>query len=297
MKLVLPRPALVLAPVAGARHYGHAVMLAMCGITALFAHWAALKPADLWRWIDVVGEGGIVAMLALWLQMLRASRPAGRVTTWLALGLSGLLLGGWADVMDEFWKMPREFTLLGGLESGLHIVGMLALTFGLYLWREEQLALNALRAGRERVYREHTQVDGLTQLGDGAYLLDQLRREQRAGRPATLAMLGWEDLPALARQHGLAEAERLLQTTGPLLLLQLRPDDLLCRYAADRFVALLPQADSALPDDLLLAMSAHVHPCADGRTRARLRARLAQAPLDPQADPEAQLLRLLERLR
>jgi hypothetical protein len=40
-----------------------------------------------------------------------------------------------------------------------------------------------------------------------------------------------------------------------------------------------------------------VHPCADGRTRARLSARMAQAPLDPQGDPEAQLLRLLEQLR
>jgi GGDEF domain-containing protein len=209
-----------------------------------------------------------------------------------------MLLGGWADLMDEFWKFPRAFTLLMGMESTCHVVGMTGLTFGLHLWRQEQLALNALRAGRERGYREHAQIDGLTQLGDGAYLLAQIERLRRApGAPTTLVMLGWQDLPALARQHGLAESERLLQATGPLLLLQLRPGDLLCRYAADRFVALLPNADSAQPGDLLAALSAHVHPCADGRTRARLGARMASATLDPDEDGEAQLLRLLERLR
>ncbi len=306
MKLVLPRPPLALAPVAGSRHFGHVLLLAMTAVTWAFGYWAVAKPLAIWRWIDILSESLIVAMLGLWLVQLRASRPAGRVTTWLCLGLAGMLLGGWADLMDEFWKMPRAFTLLMGMESGFHVVGMGALTFGLHLWRQEQLALNALRAGRERGYREHTQIDGLTQLGDGAYLLDQIRAEQaRASAPgapapvagATLVMLGWQDLPALARQHGLAEADRLLQATGPLLLLQLRDGDLLCRYAADRFVALLPEADSALPGDLLAALTAHVHPCADGRTRARMSARMASALLDPGEDPERQLLRLLERLR
>ncbi|WP_431049627.1 GGDEF domain-containing protein [Roseateles sp. L2-2] len=304
MKVVLPRPPLVLAPVAGSRHFGHALLLAMAGVTWAFGYWAVAKPTTLWRWIDIVSETSIVAMLALWLVQLRASRPAGRVTTWLCLGLSGMLLGGWADLMDEFWKFPRAFTLLMGMESSFHVVGMIGLTFGLHLWRQEQLALNALRAGRERGYREHTQIDSLTQLGDGAYLLDQIRRQQdlaRApGTPAAtsmLVMLGWQDLPALARQHGLAEADRLLQATGPLLLLQLRGGDLLCRYAADRFVAVLPDADAALPGDLLAALSSHVHPCANGRTRARLTARMASAPLDPHEDAEAQVLRLLERLR
>lgn len=298
MKLALPRPPLVLAPVAGSRHFGHALLLAMAGITWLFAYWAVAKPMAVWRFIDIVSETAIVVMLATWLVQLRASRPAGRVTTWLCLGLSGMLLGGWADLMDEFWKFPRAYTLLMGMESSFHVAGMIGLTFGLHLWRQEQLALNAMRAGRERGYREHAQIDGLTQLGDGAYLLDQIRHQQAQPRSgAMLVMLGWQDLASLARQHGLAEADRLLQATGPLLLLQLRPGDLLCRYAADRFVALLPEADSALAGDLLAALSAHVHPCADGRTRARLSARMASASLDADEDAEAQLLRLLERLR
>lgn len=298
MKLALPRPPLVLAPVAGSRHFGHALLLAMAGITWLFAYWAVAKPMAVWRFIDIVSETAIVVMLATWLVQLRASRPAGRVTTWLCLGLSGMLLGGWADLMDEFWKFPRAYTLLMGMESSFHVAGMIGLTFGLHLWRQEQLALNAMRAGRERGYREHAQIDGLTQLGDGAYLLDQIRHQQAQPRSgAMLVMLGWQDLASLARQHGLAEADRLLQATGPLLLLQLRPGDLLCRYAADRFVALLPEADSALAGDLLAALSVHVHPCADGRTRARLSARMASASLDADEDAEAQLLRLLERLR
>jgi len=297
MKLALPRPPLVLAPVAGSRHFGHALLLLMCGITWLFAHWAVAKPLALWRWIDILSESLVVAMLGLWLVQLRTSRPGGRVTTWLCLGLAGMLLGGWADLMDEFWKLPRDYALLLGMESSLHLAGMVGLTWGLHLWRQEQLALNALRGGRERGYREHDQIDRLTQLGDGAYLLDQLRWQQRRGEPATVVMLGWADLPALSRQQGLAETDRLLQATGPVLLLQLRPGDLLCRYAADRFVALLPRADRALPDDLLAALQAHVHPCADGQTRARLQARMVQAPLDPVLDAESQLLRLVEQLR
>ena len=169
MKVVLPRPPLVLAPVAGSRHFGHGLLLAMAAVTWSFGYWAVAKPLAQWRWVDILSESLIVAMLALWLVQLRASRPAGRVTTWLCLGLAGMLLGGWADLMDEFWKFPRAFTLLMGMESTCHVVGMTGLTFGLHLWRQEQLALNALRAGRERGYREHAQIDGLTQLGDGAW--------------------------------------------------------------------------------------------------------------------------------
>lgn len=300
MKLVLPRPPLALAPVAGSRHFGHGLLLAMSGITWLFAHWAQAKPWALWSGVDIASESAVVLMLALWLTQLRAARPGGPTTTWLCLGLAGMLLGGWSDLMDEFWKLPREYTLLHGMESALHLVGMTALTRGLQLWRREQLALNARRQGRERGYRDHEQLDGLTQLGDAAYLTQQLRQQQRQGQPAQLVMLGFDDVAGLARRQGLAESDRLLRHAGQLLLLQLRPGDLLCRYAADRFVALLPADASTspahMPADLHALLSSHVHACANGQ-RERLPARMAQATLHPQEDPEAQLLRLLERLR
>lgn len=295
MKLVL-RSSLALAPVAGSRHFGQILVLALCAISLAFAQWALPKPMSLWRWFDVLAEGGVAGLLALWLWQLRASRPAGRVTTWLCLGLSGLLLGAWADWMDEFWKVPRELWALHHLEGGLQLLGLLGLSWGLQLWRQEQLALNQLRAGRERAYREHSQVDGLTQLGDGAYLLDQLRQGQAQGRSQALLMLGWADLDRLAREQGLAEAERVLLATGPLLLLGLRPGDLLCRYGKDCFVALPGTPDARLGEDLAALLQAYVHPCASGE-RLRLRPRLAQASLAPGADAEALLLQLLERGR
>lgn len=231
------------APVLGVGHFGHALALALALQLLAFALAADAKPVMQWSGTDIAGEGSLVAMAAVWLAQLRASRPGGRVTDWLCVGLAGLLLGQWADLLDEFWRLPKAVVWDNVLESTLLPLGALCLTIGLHHWRLEQRALGEQLVKRERLFREHRSVDAVTQLGDAGYMAAQIAIEQQQGRPGALVMLALEDgvgegagegagtLAGIAREHGLAEADRLLQALTHLLLLNLRAQDLLCRYA------------------------------------------------------------------
>jgi diguanylate cyclase (GGDEF)-like protein len=152
---------------------------------------------------------------------------------------------------------------------------------------------------RERLFREHRSLDGLTQLGDGGYMAAQIGIELRLQRAAALAMLRLEGFDGVVRAHGLAESDRLLQAASHLLLLNLRPDDLLCRYAADRFCVLMPGLQGAQAqaraEHLRQALSLLSHHTRAG-TCLQLPARLAVADVDSRVEPDAQLLALARRL-
>ena len=160
--------------------------------------------------------------------------------------------------------------------------------------------LNAHLRQRERVFREHRSVDGLTQRGDGSYMAQQVDLELRAGRVGALVMLGFQGFDAVLRDHGLAQAERMLQSAGQLLLLNLSPDSLLCRYGSDRFVVLLPggaqDGARAVADDLRLVLSSFVFHVGAGGARVKLPVAAAVCGTESQGAPHDVMMGLLGRL-
>ncbi len=200
-------------------------------------------------WLDILGEGGAALVTLIWIGFLLNSRPQGRVTNILTLALTFIFIALWQDALDEVIRLPESAALLDGmLESIPMPVGMLLLTFGLYHWHREQLAINEQLLKRERVFREHTTIDPVTQLASAAYLKEQLRRELTAHaeqqQPLSLLMLDIDYFAQLNRDYGPEEGDRMLQQIAELLLLNLRRCDLLCRYAGDRFAILLPNTGS-----------------------------------------------------
>jgi diguanylate cyclase (GGDEF)-like protein len=119
---------------------------------------------------------------------------------------------------------------------------MLLLTVGLYFWRHEQANLNQHLEKRERLFRDHRAFDRLTQLSDADYLRRQIHLEQqrRPGQACAVALLDIDGFHLINRQFGQREGDRALQAVGHMLLLNLRGDDLLCRYGGDRFALLMP---------------------------------------------------------
>jgi diguanylate cyclase (GGDEF)-like protein len=297
IKALRPAP---LAPVLGLSHFAHLLALPMAALLWAFASLGEPKPLLLWRWVDIAGEGGMGVMAGIWLFQLRLSRPGGRVTDLLCLGLAAILLGQWVDVLDEFWQLPKSVYWDNWLESTLVPAGALLLTLGLHHWRSEQRTLTEQLLKRERLFREHRSLDGVTQLGDAGYLQAQIALEQRLQRPAGLVMLSLNNFEALTRELGLAEADRLLQAISHLLLLNLHPEHLLCRYAADVFCVLMPGADAdsarQQAEHLQQALGGLAHHSRSGR-RLQLRALSAWATLDAGRSPEQQLLSLTGRLQ
>ena len=229
-----------------ATHRIKLILLLVAANTGLLLHLLAgeVKPMATWDWLDIAGEGGSAVLLLTWLGLLLKSRPAGYVTNLLFMGLACLFFSVFMDSVDEFIALPDAVTWDGWLESGPMPIGFMLMTLGIYHWHQEQLAINEQMRNRERLFREHRQFDKLTPLGDASYLRAQLQRalvEAAAGKqPVSLIMLDMNVFSRVNREYGHAEGDRLLQVLTQLMLLNLRPHDLLCRLAGDRFVVILP---------------------------------------------------------
>jgi GGDEF domain-containing protein len=277
------------------------LLLCMAGLWQAFHELGDAKPWAQWNVADMLGEGGMVAMSVVWLYLMVSGRPAGRVSALLAGGLASLCLGFWVDFLDEFFRLPKAMLWDNLLESGLTLTGMLVFTGGLLLWREEQRALTERLLKRERLFRDHRGYDGTTQLADAGYMAAQIGLElQRGQAPVGILMLGLVDHQARSREHGAREADRALQAVSLLWLLNLPPDALLCRYAADRFCVLLPNATAAAAkdkgDQLRDAVAALQHHSLGGEHIA-LRACMAwDAVTKPSTEPTAVLRQLQQRL-
>ena len=275
--------------------------LLLAANAALLLHLGAgdLKPMGDWVWLDILGEGGSALLCLVWLGLVLKSRPAGRVTNFLAIGLGLVFLSWWVDALDEFILLPDAISWDHWLESAPMPLGLLLLTLGIYHWHREQLAISAQMEKRERLFREHLLFDKLTPLNTADYLRRQLQQSLVEARteqqPLSLVILDLDDFSQINRLHGHAEGDRVLQALTQLLLLNLRHRDLLCRLAGDRFVVLLPNTGAReaqlLAEELRLAVAHLAYKARAHGERLQLQASTA-AVMALQDDADGLLQRL-----
>lgn len=267
---------------------------------ALLLHLAAgdLKPMAEWVWLDILGEGGSALLALAWLVLILKSRPAGRVSSLLALGLGCVFFSWWVDALDEFIRLPDSITWDSWLESAPMPIGLLLMTVGLYHWHHEQLAISAQLEKRERLFREHRLFDKLTPLGAAEYLRRQLQlslQHAEQAQPLSLVAVDLDNFSALNQRFGHVEGDAVLQAISQQLLLNLRCQDLLCRLAGDRFVVLLPNTGETLARQLageLQQAVAHLaHKTRQHGERLHLRATVAVV-MAVDEDPQTLLQRL-----
>jgi len=225
--------------------------LAFCSVAGLYLYLLVgdIKPWQSLKWLDVVAEGGTTILALLWLILLLRSRPAGRVTLLLSVGLSCFVFSWWMDFIDEFIKIPDRVFWDNWLESMPIPIGLVLLTLGIFNWHKEERAISAQMIKRERVFREHRLFDALIPLGGADYLREQvklaIKESGEKNQPLALVAVDLNDFTRINQTYGHREGDQILQSVTQLLLLNLREQDLLCRLAGDRFVALLPNTDEA----------------------------------------------------
>ena len=256
-------------------------------VVILFTGVGHVIPVVQWDLVDIASEGGTAMLAALWCLLVLSSRPDGVVTRLLAGGLASIMLGSWADCLDEVFDVEKTAMWDNVLEALLPL-GMLILTVGMVYWRREQATLSDHMRKRERLFRNHRPFDRITQLADAAYLRAQLQIEsKRDDAGGSLVLFDIDAFHRINREHGQAEGDRVLQAVAHMLLLNLRNDDLLCRYAGDRFAVLMPglgeQQARAAADHLCRMVSSMRHHAAGGRVAITLRHGCAPARGAPDA--------------
>lgn len=210
-----------------------------------FSH-GQLKPFDQIAWLDVTGEGSVMLFAFAWIIAAIASRPPGRVTTLLVAGLNCFAFTALLDFLDEMFTYSAASDWLSMLESMPAAFGMVIMTAGLLGWHNEQKALNRQLQRREWALRNHGQIDSVTQLYLADYWQERLTDLKQQGGRGSAIMIDINGFSRFNEAHGYAEGDRFLQEIARLLVMHVRESDLVCRYAGDRFVILMP--DTAHPD-------------------------------------------------
>lgn len=189
-------------------------------------------------WLDIATEGALFVLGMCWLMVIVSARPSGRVTNLLVVGLASYCLGCYLDLLDEIF-IVKTLPVYNWFEKMPTPIGLLILTCGLWLWRDEQAVVNRQLQTREQFYRQHHLTDGLTLLNDAKafehHLLKQLAQQQ----PFGLIMLDIDYFHQYNQLQGAEEGDKLLSDVAQWLSTQLRSQDLVCRYAGDRFIILL----------------------------------------------------------
>lgn len=260
-----------------------------------------IKPWAEINWMDVAGEGGTCLILCGWLFMLLRGRPAGRVTRLLSVGLCFTAFSMWMDTLDEFIRLPAQAIWDNWLETAPMPVGMLLLTLGMYHLQQEQRAISEQMRKREQLFREHRLFDKLTPLAGAQYLRQHLQQAiaqaSAEQQPLSLVAIDLDDFNQVNQRYGQDEGDQVLQVVAQLLLLNLRQQDMLCRLAGDRFVAVLPNTGERQAQAMAEALRQSIAHLAHHTSRHGERLQLAASVACVMAvdEDEAQLLKRLNQ--
>jgi diguanylate cyclase (GGDEF)-like protein len=209
--------------------------------------------------LDVFTEGALLILGVSWLILVLLARPRGKVTQLLMTGLLGYCLGSYMDFLDEFFihnSLPSWFNLLEKIPTPL---GVVILTYGLWLWREEQVTINTQLRTREQFYRQHELVDQVTQIYTANAMRHQLSTLLNKNEALTLVMIDLNNFSQVNQQQGFEQGDQILTSSAQLIASQIRSQDLVCRFAGDRFLIMLPrcspQLAMALANDIIDQMN------------------------------------------
>ncbi|TDP01913.1 hypothetical protein [Marinomonas balearica] len=155
-----------------------ALVLTVFSLTFLNMSASDVKRVSDWSWIDIFGEGATALFLGVWLCIVLASRPKGRTTNWLAFGLLGVFASCYQDVLDEFFKLHEGHYWDSLLES--LPIGLLALTFGMFRWYQEQKEVQKYLHKRARIFHSMPhRLHGETSLPQTPHLKKALVSENK----------------------------------------------------------------------------------------------------------------------
>ncbi len=141
---------------------------------------------------------------------------------------------GVINVADKKSQDSNEFSL-----SDLKILNMIV--------RQVAVALESARLYRELNYL--SMIDPLTNLYNYRYFtkyLDyEIFRAKRYGRDLSLIMIDVDDFKSYNDSFGHVEGDQLLKEISMAMRRSVRNVDVVCRYAGDEFIIILPETDEA----------------------------------------------------
>jgi diguanylate cyclase (GGDEF)-like protein len=157
------------------------------------------------------------------------------------------------EAFEKLYIYTQSFELFGFGEIAVFLPSFLAIGFVLYsLRRIEELKSEIIRRRKaenklqksERMYKELSITDALTQLYNSRYfyskLEEELYRSVRYKHPLSLLLIDIDDFKLLNDNYGHLEGDNVLSMSGKIIKACLRKTDSAYRYGGEEFTVILP---------------------------------------------------------
>jgi diguanylate cyclase (GGDEF)-like protein len=181
----------------------------------------------------------IIALMTLVMTHLvvKQGHPRSIIAIFL-VGFSCLYISLLVDTLDEIFITPRLMTNIG--ENLLQVVGYIGIFIGVFKW----LQLN--RRTQEKL-SQLSNTDALTGLLNRRSFFEksseEFERSIRYDRPLSLMMIDIDFFKMVNDRYGHMAGDVVLQKIAHEITLQLRTNDIFCRWGGEEFILLIPESD------------------------------------------------------
>ncbi len=172
----------------------------------------------------------------------------------LVFAILSTLLMIYLEAFEKLNIFTRPLEYFEFDEIAVFLPSFLAIGFVLYsLRRMEELKSEIIRRRKvenklqksEKMYKELSITDALTQLYNSRYfyskLEEEINRSVRYKHPLSLLLIDIDDFKILNDRHGHLEGDKVLSMSGKIIKACLRKTDSAYRYGGEEFTIILPE--------------------------------------------------------
>ena len=190
-------------------------------------------------YFDLFSDSAIALMtLVMVYLVIKQGHPRSIIVIFL-VGFSCLYISLFFDSLDEIFIPSPLITNIG--ENLLQLLGYMGIFIGVFKW----LQLN--RKTQERLFKL-SNTDALTGLLNRRSFIDkskeEFERSIRYDRPLSLMMIDIDFFKMINDQYGHMVGDVVLQKVAHEITLQLRTNDIFCRWSGEEFILLIPESDN-----------------------------------------------------
>jgi predicted signal transduction protein with EAL and GGDEF domain len=190
-------------------------------------------------WLDISNDGAFVVFTFFGMFIVLISRMPSKATNWMSAGILLLFIAYTHDFLDEFWDLHYDEWWIELLEY--FPFGLATLMVGLWLSKKEQIKINRHMRKREDIIRNLDLLDSTTGLLDFNYIKSLLNKNSFAkDKTLSIALLDISSFERLNHEVGFAAADEYLMALSELFLLSMNNNELLTRYAGEKFLFFIP---------------------------------------------------------
>jgi len=213
-------------------------LLVIISLAMVLYYYNNMQRLDSIDYFDLFSDSFIALMTLIMTHLVvKQGHPRSIILIFLA-GFSCLYLSLFVDTLDEIFITPRVVTNIG--ENLLQILGYIGIFIGVFKW----LKLN--RKAQEKL-SQLSNTDALTGLLNRRSFIEkssaEFERSIRYDRPLSLMMIDIDFFKKVNDRYGHMIGDVVLQKIANEISLQLRTNDIFCRWGGEEFILLIPESD------------------------------------------------------